>query len=280
MIYDVFPSAIELKDVVRQYVVVTSLEGIEKLLFLPNGCNFIIFNRGFDGYIKIYNEDKRFHIPKNYSISIKNNKIKKFKLYDKSLASSVKLPLIMAELTPIGFYKLFNRDATILNKCFLEIQENIIDEYFSQLYTHECVEAELKYLNDALDRLQKSCNNTRMCIQDVMDKIINIYRFEVSVKHLLEEFSCSRSKLEREFKRNIGFTPKNFIYISKFCKTVLAYIEDDCGFNEMEYLYSDYSHMNSVFKKFFGASPSVVFEDVTNNKILLYQMQRAQKHSI
>lgn len=125
MIYDVFPSAIELKDVVRQYVVVTSLEGIEKLLFLPNGCNFIIFNRGFDGYIKIYNEDKRFHIPKNYSISIKNNKIKKFKLYDKSLASSVKLPLIMAELTPIGFYKLFNRDATILNKCFLEIQENI-----------------------------------------------------------------------------------------------------------------------------------------------------------
>ena len=280
MIYDVFPSARELNDIVRQYVVVTSLEGIEKLLFLPNGCNFIVFNRGLDGHVKVYKEDKKFPIPKNYSISVKNNRIKKFILYDNEPSSGIKLPFIMAELTPIGFYKLFNMEATILNNCFLEIQQSVVDEYFSKLYTSSRIEEELEYLNCSLNRLQCSQNNCHMCIQDVMDKIINIYHFEVSVKHLLEELDCSRSKLEREFKKNIGFTPKNFIYISKFCKTVLAYIEDDCGFNEMEYLYSDYSHMNAVFKKFFAASPSVVFTDVTNNKIQLYQMQRVQNQSI
>jgi AraC-like DNA-binding protein len=275
MIYDVFRSPRKLDVIIEQYVIVTSLEDIEKLLFLPNGCNFIVFNRGFDGYIKVYKEDKKFPIPKNYSISVKNNKIKKFILNDKSLASKVKLPLILAELTPIGFYKLFHTDATILNDCFLEIQDNIIDKYFSKLYTHNCIEDEIEYLDDALDRLQRSQNNTRICVQDVMDRMINTYHFEISIKALLRELSCSRSKLEREFKKVIGFTPKNFIYTSKFCKTVLAYIEDDCGLNEMEYLYSDYSHMNSVFKKFFGTNPSVVFDDVTNNKIRLYQMQRA-----
>lgn len=276
MIYDVFPSAKELESVIKQYVVVTSLEDMDKLLFLPNGCNFILFNRGFDGYIKVYKEEKKFPIPKNYSISIKNNKIKKFRLNSDDLISSVELPFIMAELTPIGFYKLFNIDSSVLNERCFEIQDEIVDEYFSKLYTHESIEAELNYLNDALLRLQLLHDCNRMCIQDVMDRIINMYHFEVNVKTLIEDFGCSRSKIEREFKKIIGFTPKNFIYISKFCKTVLAYIEDDCGFNEMEYLYSDYSHMNSVFKKFFGTNPSVVFDDVTNNKIQLYQMRRVQ----
>lgn len=277
MIYDVFPSAKELESVLKQYVVITSLEDMDKLLFLPNGCNFIIFNRGFDGYIKVYREDKKFPIPKNYSISVKNNKIKKFRLNSDDLISSVELPFIMAELTPIGFYKLFNIEATVLNECFFEIQEEIVEEYFSKLYTHDSIEEELEYLNDALLRLQLLHECNRMCIQDVMDRIVDMYHFEVNVKTLIEDFGCSRSKIEREFKKIIGFTPKNFIYISKFCKTVLAYIEDDCGFNEMEYLYSDYSHMNSVFKKFFGINPSVVFEDVTSNKIRLYQMRRVQE---
>ncbi len=277
MIYDVFPSAKELESVLKQYVVITSLEDMDKLLFLPNGCNFIIFNRGFDGYIKVYREDKKFPIPKNYSISVKNNKIKKFRLNSDDLISSVELPFIMAELTPIGFYKLFNIEATVLNECFFEIQEEIVEEYFSKLYTHGSIEEELDYLNDALIRLQLLHECNRMCIQDVMDRIVDMYHFEVNVKTLIEDFGCSRSKIEREFKKIIGFTPKNFIYISKFCKTVLAYIEDDCGFNEMEYLYSDYSHMNSVFKKFFGTNPSVVFDDVTSNKIRLYQMRRVQE---
>lgn len=276
MIYNVFFPPKELDDTIKQYVVITSLEGMNSLLFLPNGGNFIVFNRGFDGYTKIYNEDKKFPIPKKYSISVKNNKIKKFVLNDNTL-SNIEFPLILAELTPIGFYKLFNTNASILKDGYLEIEASIVKNYFKDLYTHESIEAEIEYLNSSLNMLQLSQGNKHMCIQDVIDKIINTYHFEVSVKKLLEEFNCSRSKLEREFKKIIGLTPKNFIYISKFCKTVIAYIEDDCCFNELEYLYSDHSHMNSVFKKFFGVNPSVVFDDVTNQKIQIYQMQRVKE---
>ncbi len=273
MIYNVFPPAKELEEVVKQYVVITSLEGINSLLFLPNGCNFIVFNRGFDGHTEVYNDDRKFPIPKGYSISVKNNKIKKFVVEEDS-SHKIKFPLILAELTPIGFYKLFNKDASILKNDYLEIEESIKEKYFKDLYTHASIKEELEYLNSSLNMLHLSQDNKYMCIQDVIDKIINTYHFEVSVKKLLEEFNCSRSKLEREFKKIIGLTPKNFIYISKFCKTVVSYIEDDCCFSEMEYLYSDHSHMNAVFKKFFGLNPSIVFDDVTNKKIRIYQLQK------
>ena len=279
MIYNVFYPLKELEDIVKQYLVITSLDGIDSLLFLPNGCNFILFNRGFEGYTKIYNQDKKFSIPKSYSISVKNNKVKKFILSHKN-SDYVKFPLILVELTPIGFYKLFNRDASVLKESYLEIEKGIVDRYFKDLYTHESIEDELDYLNSSLIALSSTQNNKRMCIEDVIDKIIYTYHFEVTIKKLLEELDCSRSKLEREFKKIIGLTPKNFIYISKFCKTAVAYIEDECRFSEMKYLYSDHSHMNSVFKKFFGVNPSLIFDDVSNQKIQIYQMQKTQEFLI
>lgn len=277
MIYSIFSPPKELDDIIKQYVVISSLEGMNSLLFLPNGCNFIVFNRGLKGHTKIYNEDKIFQIPKDYSVSIKNNKIKKFILSKQDEPCDIKFPIILAELTPIGFYKLFQRDASILKEMYMKIDKSIIDTYFKDLYAHNSIEEELEYLNRSLAALQSSQSDSDMGIQDIIDKIVNTYHFEVTVKKLLEDFDYSRSKLEREFKKIIGLTPKNFIYISKFCKTAISYIEDECKFNDLEYLYSDHSHMNAVFKKFFGVTPSVILSDVTNKKIQIYQMQKIKE---
>jgi len=277
MVYNVFSPAQELQSIIKQYVVISSLDGIDSLLFLPNGCNAIVFNRGFEAYTKVYNEDKKFPIPKNYSISLKSNKIKKFILSENNSSKDMKFPIIVVELTPIGFFKLFNMDASILNKGYLELENSIVDRYFKDFYTHSSLEEEFKYLNSSLIALHASQNNTHMLIEDVIDKIINSYHFEVTVESLLKEFKCSRSTMERDFKKVIGLTPKNFIFVSKFCKTVLAYIEDQCSFNELKYLYSDSSHMNAVFKKFFGVNPSVILNEVKNNKIQIYQMKRLKK---
>jgi len=150
----------------------------------------------------------------------------------------------------------------------------MIETYFKDLYTHESIEEELKYLDNSLSSLQVFQNSPHLAILDVIDKIANTYRFEVSVASLIEEFGCSRSTMERQFKQVVGLTPKNFIFVSKFCKTVLSYVEDGCSFKELEYLYSDNSHMNAVFKKFLGVSPSVIIEEVSKNKIQIYQMKR------
>lgn len=277
MTYDIFSPPKKLESIVKQYVVVNSLDGMDNLLFLPNGCNFIVFNRGFEGYSKIYNEEERFSIPKNYSVSAKTNKVHTFVLSKECSPANIKFPMILAELTPIGFYKLFNKNSYVLHSGYQEIEQSLVESYFKDLYSHNSVEEELEYLNSSLSALDASHENTHAVIEDVIDKIVNSYRFEVTVESLIEEYECSRSTMERNFKKIVGLTPKNFIFISKFCKTVLAYIEDECTFNELEYLYSDNSYMNAVFKKFLGVSPSVMLAEVANNKIRIHQMQRIEK---
>ncbi|PHQ66011.1 MAG: AraC family transcriptional regulator [Sulfurimonas sp.] len=274
MIYDIFSPSQELKSIVKQYVIINSLDGVESLLFLPNGCNFIVFNRGIEGYTKIYTEDDKFSIPKNYSISVKTNKVEKFVLSNKNIAEDITYPVILAELTPIGYYQLFNKEASGLNSSYEELEADTIEKYFKDLYTHDSIEDELNYLNSSLKAIHAAQDNTHLTVYDVIDKIVNSYRFEVTVEKLTEEFGCSRSTMERQFKKVVGLTPKNFIFVSKFCKTALAYIEDECTFKELEYLYSDNSHMNAVFKKFLGVSPSIILNEVANKKIQIYQMQK------
>jgi len=277
MIYDIFSSPNELKNIIKHYIVIYSFEDVENLLFLPNGCNFIIFNRGIDGYSKAYNSTEKFPIPKDYSVSLKSNKVRQLFVEDKKSLEKTRFPIILVELTPIGFYKLFNIDATSLNDKYLKMPTAIIDNYFTNLYTHKTIEDELSYLDSSLSALNNSQNNVHLPIQDMLEKIVNSYFYEVSVESLAEEFGCSRSKMERDFKKIIGLTPKNFIFVAKFCKTVLAYIGDECSFKDLEYLYSDSSYMNAVFKKFFGVSPSVVLEQVRDNKMQIYQMRNTKK---
>ncbi|MEA2091829.1 MAG: GGDEF domain-containing protein [Campylobacterota bacterium] len=200
MVYNVFSPSNELQSIVKQYVVISSSDGIESLLFLPNGCNFIVFNRGVDGYTKIYNEDEKFPVPKNYSVSVKSNKVRKFVLSEESSSENITFPIILAELTPIGFYKLFNKEASLLNRGYLELENSMVEQYFKDLYTHNSLEEELEYLNSSLSALHASQNNTHMLIEDVIDKIVNSYHFEVTIDSLVKEFECSRSTMERNFK--------------------------------------------------------------------------------
>lgn len=277
MIYDIFSPSQELKSIVKQYVIVNSLEGVEDLLFLPNGCNFIVFNRGIESYTKIYTTEDKFTIPKNYSISVKTNKVEKLILINRNISKDVTFPIILVELTPIGYYKLFNKETSGLNTKYEELEPEIIEKYFKDLYTHDSIEKELNYLNSSLKSIHTQKGSPHLCIYDAIEKIVNFYNFEVSVENLTKEFGCSRSTMEREFKKVVGLTPKSFIFASKFCKTALSYIEDGCTFKELEYLYSDNSHMNAVFQKFLGLSPSAILKKVTNKKIQIYQMQKITK---
>ena len=271
MKYNVFAPAPELQHIVNQYLVLHSLEDIESLLFLPNGGNFIFFNRGIIGHSHVYNEGE-FTLPEGYSISLKTNKVKKGVLHPAFEADKVSFPIILVELLPIGFYKLFHKDATILNDGYMEMDSEISQMYFNNLYQHDNLEEELDYLNQALIALDASHNNIRLCIEDVLDSLIHEHRYEITVQGLVEQFNCSRSTIERQFKKHIGLTPKNFIFVSKFTQTLLTYIEDECTFHDIDYIYSDNSHMNRVFKKILGIVPSEIFKEVVNENLKIYQL--------
>lgn len=272
MNYKIFPPSDKLKDIVKQYVVFNSLENIENVLFLPDGGNFLIFNRGVKANSKLIGCDESFEVPEGYSFNFKTNRVKQVFLEHEYHHDDVQFPIIVVELLPIGFYKLFNIDMSLSEFNYEEIPKEIVERYFSQLYKNSDIDEEFSYLNSSLIELANSHDNKRLPIEDVVDKIYNDYQLEVSVEDLLDEFGYSRSTMERNFKKMIGLTPKNFIFISKFSKTFLQYIDEKRTLRDMQYLYSDSSHMNAVFQKFLGVAPSEILKKVSNGEVAVYQL--------
>ena len=272
MNYKILPPSDELKDIVKQYVVFSSLENIENVLFLPDGGNFLIFNRGVKAHSKLIGYDESFHLPENYSFNFKANRVKHIFLDLEYKYDDEMFPIIMVELLPIGFYKLFNTDMTLADFKYEEIPQELINKYFSKLYSNKTVDEDFKYLENSLIELEKSQNNSRLPIEDVVDKIYDDYQLEVTVEDLLEEFNYSRSTMERNFKKMIGLTPKNFIFVSKFSQTLLQYIDEKRNLREIQYIYSDNSHMNAVFQKFLGIAPSEIFKKVLDGEVAIYQL--------
>ncbi len=274
MVYNVYPPSQELEHIVRQIVVIDSFDNIDKMLFIPNGGNFILFNRGIKGFFHSQNNDNFIKIYPGYCITKKTHRVKRVILDPKNNLKTQNFPIIAVELLPLGFYKLFKTDFLSDNIHYLKLSKEIKTKYFSDLYKHNTIEEEISYLNDSLKSLYLSHENEHLCIEDVIRKISDEYHYDVSVENLLREFNCSRSTMERQFKKIVGLTPKKFIFVGKFCKTLLSYVNDDCTFKELPYHYSDSSHMNAVFKKFIGLTPSETVDDVKSKKILIYQAKQ------
>ena len=263
----------ELSGVVKNFVVIRDLNSIKTMYCLPNGGNFLFFNRGLTACSAL-NTGETHAIPKHFSISIKNNKAKSIALDNNFDNESIPFPIILAELTPVGFYKLFNRDSTILNNSYLLIDDHINEKYFSNLYEHDEIPCMLNYLEKALIDLKKFNNMGPFLVEDIILSIEEKHNCEVSVEELMMEFNITRKTMERQFKKIIGYTPKNFIYILKFLKSFLEYVEEMKTLKEIEYLYTDSAHFNVVFKNITGYTPTQLFNDVKNNKIQIYQMKK------
>ncbi len=277
MTYKIFPPADELKKIVKHFIVIDSFENSDNFLFLPNGGNFIIFNKGVKAFSKSFCDDETFVIPKSYSVSPKTDKVKNI-IIDSSHKDITGQSIIVVELLPVGFYKLFNMNASELSCKYMEISNEIVDKHLSKLYTHNSIEDELSYLNNSFIEMQNCHCNTHLCIEDVVERIYNEY-FDIQVKDLLAEFGCSRSTMERQFKKIVGYTPKKYILIAKFCKTFLEYVEDKRTFHELQYIYSDNSHMNTLFKNTLGMSPSEIFSKVENKELYVYQINNLKQQA-
>jgi AraC-like DNA-binding protein len=272
MAYQFIAPAENLKHIVKHYMYIDDISALSNMIFLPNGGNFLIFNRGIEGCSELHTKEQ-FPIPSDYSIGIKTNKVKKFIVDASCDISNIKMPLIIVELLPVGVHKLFNVDASKFNTAYAPIPSDVIKQYFSELYSFHNFKDEIAYLNNSLTELYQSHNHNRLCIEDVVDRIIHHYHYDVTVSELVEEFGCSRSTMERQFKKIIGLTPKNFIFVSKFCKTLIAYVRDELTLNEIQYRYSDNAHLNAVFKNILGRTPSEILKEVSEDNLAIYQIQ-------
>ena len=263
MQYKTYLPSLELNHIVKRYIVISGFTDVQKLLFVPNGRNFIVFNRGVSGYSELHNGEKVF-LPKSSSVSIKAIKAKTLML-DMEKHEDIKFPILLIELQPIGYYKIFHQDASELEKKYLEIEEKFLQKHFSKLYTHKNINEEISYIEKSLLEIDKF--NERECIEDALDKIKE-FKYEVPIEELAREFGCSRRNLERNFKKYIGMSPKNYMQSAKFHQSLNSYIVDNKSFNQMEFLYTDSSHFNVVSKRLTGKTPSQLYKTIKEKKEL------------
>jgi AraC-like DNA-binding protein len=274
MKYKLNKLSLELSGIVKEYIIIDDFNRIKDMYCLPDGGNFLFFNRGLKAYASL-GTDERFEIPEHFSISIKNGKSKKI-IIDKSFKIDDKmLPVILVELTPTGFYKLFNKNSSVLNNFYMPIDSNINEKYFNKLYEHNNIPDMINYLDKGLVDLKSYNKNTDfLLVEEVISSIKYKHNCEVSIEELILEFNISRKTLERQFKKIVGYTPKNYIFILKFYKSCLEYIQGKKTLKDIEYLYTDNSHFNVVFKNITGFTPRQLLKDIKNNNVQIYQMKR------
>ena len=192
MNYNIYPPSNELKNIVKQYIIFNSLESIEKILFLPNGGSYIIFNTGASINSKLFGTNKIHIIPQHYSFTFKTNKVKNIFLNSNYDYDNEKYPIIVVELLPIGLFKLFNIDMSLVDFKYQEIEEDIIEHFFSELYSFKDIDEELIYLNKSLEELNNSHNNSYLPVEKIVDKIYNDFNLDIKIEDILKDFDYTR----------------------------------------------------------------------------------------
>lgn len=170
MKYKVISPDARLSEIIKYYIVVYDITLLSNMLFLPNGGNFIVFNRGISGYSLLHNGEKH-EIPKGYSSSIKTTKSKKAVLDLDNIPTISSKVIILVELLPLGFYKLFKEDASLLKTQYWPLENKVINTYFSKLYMHKNLQEDITYLNESFLQMYNEQNNSRELIDDILTKI-------------------------------------------------------------------------------------------------------------
>ena len=269
----------DLNTIVKQYMIVTSLKDYEKLLFLPNVGNFIIFNQGIESCIYKYDSNEVVsHIPRDFSVSPKGKDVVKLGIDESHLEDTIKFPILVVELLPTGYNRLFSKNAFDLRTKHISLNNCIDDKSisFDALYTIDGLDRKITYIEEQLVKLKEAATpvqNVFLVIEEIIQYIIDTMQ-KVNVSDILDKFSYSRSSLERDFKKIVGYTPKEFILITRFCVIFKDLTLNGYDYMKQDHDFFDQSHMNKAFKKFIDISPSKLQGYINDNDIQIYQLNR------
>lgn len=86
---------------------------------------------------------------------------------------------------------------------------------------------------------------------------IELARGAVGVTDLLAQFDESPRRFRRRFEEQVGVTPKTYVRLVRFRRTVVALSRSDLALGEVAVAhgYYDQAHMNAEFRQFAGMSP-------------------------
>ncbi len=184
-------------------------------------------------------------------------------------ADDVKAPLsklFVIRFYPTTFFKLFNLSEKHFSEKqvfdFLEIAGEGGETLIKKYYENPASEERVQTVSEFLVRKIKSYS----CPELLSDLLGYIEQHEVrSVKALMEGFGTRLNYkwLERNFRKHIGTSPKNYLLNKRF---LAAYL-DMLSFQKKALIqvaldngYYDANHLIKDFRKFSGDSPKTFFE--------------------
>lgn len=169
---------------------------------------------------------------------------------------------VVIQLYPFASKYLLNVDPKLLNdECYdlLTIQQVDTKNYHEQLKTAKSLEEQTQLLSQLVKALIAA---QRVPQNDAIQKAIEIiiqHKGQIKIKEVLHQVYLTERTFERNFKAEVGLTPKQFARIIQFQFSLnqlnnsniskLTAIGLDSGF-------ADQSHFIRAFKKYTGQTPS------------------------
>jgi AraC-like DNA-binding protein len=176
--------------------------------------------------------------------------------------------LLLVALQPTATHYFIKESATAMTNraIHIELVEKTFNEVQEKLFTVTQAQAAILLVEPYLIRffrnnVGKAWQKDLLVITDYIDQ----HQGLVSVEDLAKQFHLSRSWLEKQFKTQIGMTPKGYARVIRF-RNVMKHLYQSPQPSWMEvvarYNYTDQSHFIKDFYQFTGSSPKVHFQKI------------------
>lgn len=179
-----------------------------------------------------------------------------------TIASSGHLNMIVVVLQPHSLYTHFHvpahelKDQTLpLVALFGQEAKDLEEQVISALSIETAIDTIESFLSKRLNAQSDLSAEIAMAMQ-----LIYEHQGVLKIEELLQVLPITERQLERKFREQIGSTPKRFTDTIKFqhLLKLLQKQSDNANIAELIYTsgYYDQAHLNNIFKKMTGLTPS------------------------
>lgn len=153
----------------------------------------------------------------------------------------------------------FNKGKEIIN-LNRTINNDILFKKLQHLFNNNC---SLKNFEKTLQELCfYSTNNVndfgcKLSTDKIHEHIASDFNLRIETDSLAKMYNMSKYHFTREFKKQTGVTPQNYVTLYKLEQAKKALLSGTISIKEVVYDFGfyDMSHFSKIFKKFYGVSP-------------------------
>ncbi len=174
--------------------------------------------------------------------------------------TSQSLNVFSIEFTPAGFVQFFNLHCSELDLTAMELHASWFPEYeyvFERLSVFTHFSDQVHFLNTVFLGKLRSHPDQQKITQ--LYRLISMHRSTPTVKELSENTFITERSFRRFFNKHFGVSPKLYLRLCRFEKTVAAMKNETATLPlqlALELGYYDQAHFIHEFKAFSGVSPS------------------------